>query len=110
MIISSLDENTLKKVSIYDIPDVDDHSKWTQSIDKIIPKYDIIFSNDDFTQHLYEKNGKKIIPVVLKSRADLSGTNIRKLIQNDGNWKDLVPDGTKNILLKIGARNRLQDL
>ena len=61
MIMSSLDENTLKKVSIYDIPDVDDHSKWTQSIDKIIPKYDIIFSNDDFTQSLYEKNGKKII-------------------------------------------------
>ena len=110
MIMSSLDENTLKKVSIYDIPDVDDHSKWTQSIDNIIPEYDIIFSNDDFTQHLYEKNGKKIIPVVLKSRADLSGTNIRKLIQNDGSWKDLVPDGTKNVLLKIGAKNRLQDL
>jgi nicotinamide-nucleotide adenylyltransferase len=110
MIMSSLDENILKKVSIYDIPDVDDHSKWTQSIDKIIPKYDIIFSNDDFTQSLYEKNDKKIIPVVLKSRADLSGTNIRRLIQNDGNWKDLVPDGTKNVLLQIGAKNRLQDL
>ena len=110
MIMSSLDENTLKKVSIYDIPDVDDHSKWTQSIDKIIPKYDIIFSNDDFTQSLYEKNGKKIIPVVLKSRADLSGTNIRRLIQTDGNWEALVPNGTKNVLLKIDAKNRLEDL
>ena len=39
MIMSSLDENTLKKVSIYDIPDVDDHSKWTQSIDKICLLY-----------------------------------------------------------------------
>ena len=47
---------------------------------------------------VYEKNDKKINPVVLKSRADLSGTNIRRLIQNDGNWKDLVPDGTKNVL------------
>ena len=110
MIMSSLDENILKKVSIYDIPDVDDHSKWTQSIDKIIPKYDIIFSNDDFTQHLYEKNGKKIIPVVLKSREDLSGTNIRKLIENDENWYNLVPDGTKTVLLKINAKNRLEDL
>ena len=110
MIMSSLDENILKKVSNYDIPDVDDHSKWTQSIDKIIPKYDIIFSNDDFTQSLYEKNGKKIIPVVLKSRADLSGTNIRRLIQTDGNWEALVPNGTKNVLLKIDAKNRLEDL
>ena len=110
MIVSSLDEKTLQRVSIYDIPDVGDHSKWIQSIDKIIPKYDTVLSNDDFTQSLYERNDKKIIPVVLKSRADLSGTNIRKLIQTDGNWSNLVPDGTKNILLKIDAKNRLKDL
>ena len=110
MIKSSLDENTLQRVNIYDIPDSDDHSKWTESVDKIIPKYDIVFSNDNFTQSLYERNDKKIIPVVLKSRADLSGTNIRKLIQTDGNWSNLVPDGTKNILLKIDAKNRLKDL
>ena len=110
MITSSLDESTLQNVSIFDIPDLDDHSKWTESVDKIIPKYDIVFSNDNFTQSLYERNDKKIIPVVLKSREDLSGTNIRKLIQTDGNWSNLVPDGTKNILLKIDAKNRLKDL
>mgnify|MGYP002413275815 CR=1 FL=1 len=110
MISSSLDGKTLKRVSIYDIPDVGDHSKWIQSIDKIIPKYDTVFSNDDFTQSLYEKNGKKIIPVSLKLREDLSGTNIRKLIQTDGNWRDLVPNGTKNILLKSDVKNRLRDL
>ncbi|MEE3213299.1 MAG: nicotinamide-nucleotide adenylyltransferase, partial [Thermoproteota archaeon] len=110
MIKSSLEEIIMKRVSLYNIPDVDDHSKWTESIDKIIPKYDIVFSNDDFTHRLYEENTKKIISVALKSREDLSGTNIRRLIQNDGNWKDLVPNGTKNILLKIDAKNRLKDL
>ena len=110
MIKSSLDETTMQRISLYNIPDVDDHSKWTESIDKIIPKYDIVFSNDDFTHRLYEENTKKIISVALKSREDLSGTNIRRLIQNDGNWKDLVPNGTKNILLKIDAKNRLKDL
>jgi len=110
MIKSSLDEIIMQRVSLYNIPDVDDHSKWTESIDKIIPKYDIVFSNDDFTHRLYEENTKKIISVALKSREDLSGTNIRRLIQNDGNWKDLVPNGTKNILLKIDAKNRLKDL
>ena len=110
MIKSSLDETTMQRISLYNIPDVDDHSKWTESIDKIIPKYDIVFSNDDFTHRLYEENTKKIISVALKSREDLSGTNIRRLIQSDGNWKDLVPNGTKNILLKIDAKNRLKDL
>ena len=110
MIKSSLDEIIMQRVSLYNIPDVDDHSKWTESIDKIIPKYDIVFSNDDFTHRLYEENTKKIISVALKSREDLSGTNIRRLIQSEGNWKDLVPNGTKNIMLKIDAKNRLKDL
>ena len=110
MILSSLDENIIKRVSIYEIPDLDDHSKWVDSVDEIIPKYDIVFSNDDFTHNLYEKKGKKIISVVLKSRNNLSGTNIRSLIQTDGDWKDLVPNGTKNVLLKIDAKNRLENL
>jgi nicotinamide-nucleotide adenylyltransferase len=110
MITSSLDHETLKKISIFDIPDLNDHSKWVNSIDEIIPNYDIVFSNDDFTHSLYEMKNKKIIPVVLKSREDLSGTNIRKLIENDENWYNLVPDGTKTVLLKINAKNRLEDL
>ena len=110
MITSSLDHETLKKISIFDIPDLNDHSKWVNSIDEIIPNYDIVFSNDDFTHSLYEMKNKKITPVVLKSRDDLSGTNIRKLIENDENWYNLVPDGTKTVLLKINAKNRLEDL
>jgi nicotinamide-nucleotide adenylyltransferase len=110
MITSSLNHETLKKISIFDIPDLNDHSKWVNSVDKIIPNYDIVFSNDDFTHSLYEKNDKKIIPVVLKLRENFSGTNIRRLIQTNGNWGDLVPNGTKNILLEIDAKNRLKNL
>jgi|TARA_B100001750_G_scaffold205422_1_gene182470 nicotinamide-nucleotide adenylyltransferase len=110
MISSSLDGKTLKRVSIYDIPDLDDHSKWTQSIDEIIPNYDIVFSNDDFTHSLYQKKEKDVISVKLKSREILSGTHIRKMILNEENWQDLVPDGARNILLKINAQNRLECL
>jgi len=110
MITSSLNHETLKKISIFDIPDLNDHSKWVNSVDKIIPNYDIVFSNDDFTHSLYEKNDKKIIPVVLKLRENFSGTNIRRLIKTNGNWGDLVPNGTKNILLEIDAKNRLKNL
>ena len=110
MITSSLDEKTLNQVSVYYIPDADDHDKWTDSIDSIIPDYGVVFSNDDFTHQLFEKCEKKVIPVEFKSRESLSGTNIRQLILEDQNWQKLVPDGTRNILLKIGAKNRLQDL
>jgi nicotinamide-nucleotide adenylyltransferase len=108
MILSSIDKKIAEKIRIYYIPDVADHSKWTQEVDSIIPKYDVVFSNDEFTQHLFQKRGIKVIPVTLKQRESLSGTNIRAKIANDQDWKELVPDGTRNVLLKINAKDRLK--
>ena len=82
MIFSSIDEELSKKISIHYIPDVDDHSKWTQLVDQIIPEYDIVFSNDDFTHELYEKRDKSIVPVELESRSDLSGTKLNSIGNN----------------------------
>ena len=110
MILSSIDEKISKNVSLHYIPDVDDHSKWTHLVDEIIPEYDVVFSNDDFTHELYGKQGKSIISVDLKSRSNLSGTNIRNLILTDQNWKEFVPIGTMNVLSEINAKKRLEDL
>ena len=110
MILSSMDEKILKNVSLHYIPDVDDHSKWTHLVDEIIPEYDLVFSNDNFTHELYGKRGKSIISVDLKSRSNLSGTNIRNLILTDQNWKEFVPIGTMNVLTEINAKKRLEDL
>ena len=110
MILSSIDDEISKNLTIHYIPDVDDHSKWTHLIDEIIPEYDIVFSNDDFTHELYDKRGKSIISVDLKSRSDLSGTNIRNLILTDQNWKQFLPSGTVEVLTQIDAKKRLEDL
>ena len=110
MILSSIDYAIAKRISLHYIPDVDDHSKWTHLVDEIIPEYDVVFSNDDFTHELYGKRGKSIISVDLKSRSNLSGTNIRNLILTDQNWKEFVPSGTRDVLSQIDGKKRLQDL
>lgn len=110
MIESSLDETTLGKIKIYYIPDVSDHEKWTYQIDEIVPKYDTVFSNDEFTHTLFGKRGIKVISVPLKQREILSGTDIRVKIRDDQDWFGLVPEGTKKVLLKINAKDRLTNL
>ena len=110
MIISSIEPSMADRLKIFDIPDVGDHEKWTFEIDKIVPKYDIIFTNDEFTKTLYEKREMNVVPVVLKDRDKFSGTNIRELIADDKNWQDLVPRGTKKVLDKIDAKERLKNL
>ena len=110
MIISSIEPSMADQLKIFDIPDVGDHEKWTFEIDKIVPKYDIIFTNDEFTKTLFEKREMNVVPVELKDREKFSGTNIRELIVDDKNWQDLVPRGTKKVLDKIGAKERLKNL
>jgi nicotinamide-nucleotide adenylyltransferase len=110
MILSSLDAVDKERIQIYYVPDVNDHSKWTFHVDSIVPTYEIVFSNDEFTQELYAKRGIKVVPVPLKQREILSGTDIREKIAAGQKWDELVPDGTKRVLLKINAQERLKNL
>jgi nicotinamide-nucleotide adenylyltransferase len=110
MILSSLDSKTLERVKIFFVPDTGDHEKWTYHVDSIVPQYDLVFSNDDFTITLYKKRGKNVIEVPLLNRDVISGTNIRKMIVSDKDWPDLVPEGTKKVLLKIDAKSRLSKI
>ncbi|MDE1766857.1 MAG: nicotinamide-nucleotide adenylyltransferase [Thaumarchaeota archaeon] len=110
MILSSLDSSVTGRIEIYYVPDTGDHDKWTYHVDSIVPKYDVVFSNDDFTISLYQKRGIKVIPAPLLQREAISGTNIREMIASDKDWSGLVPPGTKNVLLKIDAKERLSKI
>ena len=110
MIESSLDSDIRNRVEIYYVPDTGDHERWTYHVDSIVPKYDVVFSNDDFTLSLYQKRGIKVVPVPLLERNMVSGTNIREMIAADKDWSNLVPQGTKDVLLKIGAKQRLSKI
>ena len=110
MILSSIDDSMKNKITIYFIPDVDNHVKWIEKIDTIVPKFNIVFSNDPLTDHLYSKRTVQVISIPFLKRDQLSGTRIRDLIKSDQKWDDLVPSGTKLILENLDLKNRLKIL
>jgi nicotinamide-nucleotide adenylyltransferase len=110
MILASIDDSMKEKISIYFIPDLDNHIKWIEKIDTIVPNFDIIFSNDELTNHLYSKRDIQVITIPFLNRDRLSGTTIRDLIISDQKWDDLVPKGTKNFLEKTCAKEYLKNL
>ncbi len=110
MIISSIDNTMRDKIEIYFIPDFDDHQKWVKHIEAIIPKFDIVFTNDQMTEFLFSKKGIKVLTIPFTRRNVLSGTNIRDLILSGQTWEDLVPKGTKNFLNDTNAKQRLENL
>ncbi len=110
MILSSIDESISKRIQIYFIPDLENHKKWIENADSLLPKFEVVFTNDEMTQSLYSKRGTNVIQVPFTKREILSGTNIREKIVTDQNWQQLVPDGTKRVLQKISAKERLERL
>lgn len=110
MIKASIDSEMIKRIRIFDIPDLENHEKWIKNIDSIVPKYEIVFTNDDLTQYLYSKRKIRVIVIPFTQRDVLSGTNIRDRIQNNQNWDHLVPKGTKDTLDEINAKARLKSL
>ena len=110
MIMSSIDDSIKNKISIYSIPDLDNHVKWIENIDTIVPDYQIVFSNDPMTEHLYSKRDVNVMTIPFFKRDQLSATRLRDLIKSDQKWDDLVPEGTKLLLQKFDAKNRLKIL
>jgi nicotinamide-nucleotide adenylyltransferase len=110
MILSSVDEFMKPRIQIYFIPDLENHIKWIELIDTLVPKFDTVFTNDELTRHLYSKRDVEVLPIPFVKRDILSGTNIRDMIISDQTWEDLVPEGTKNFLYKTSAKQRLKNL
>ena len=110
MILSSIHDSMKEKISIYFIPDLDNHIKWVEKIDTIVPQFEIVFTNDEMTKHLYSKRDVQVVSIPFLKRDELSGTNIRDLISSDQKWEHLVPDGTKNFLINNSAKDRLKNL
>lgn len=110
MILSSINPDMENKLQIYHIPDLENHKKWIENLDKIVPQYQMVFSNDEMTRHLYSHRNIEVIPIPFTKRDELSGTTVRKRILADQDWEHLVPEGTKKILQDIGSRDRLLGL
>jgi len=110
MIESSLDEASLKRIGIYEIPDLNDHRRWAENIRTTVPKFDAVFTNDRVTSHIFSRQGTAVLSIPFEDRGSLSGTGIREKIISGGNWEDCVPDGTKSVLIRSGANDRLRGM
>ncbi len=110
MILSSTDESIQQRIQIYFIPDLENHIKWIELIDTLVPKFDIVFTNDELTRHLYSKRDVEVLPIPFVKRDILSGTNIRNIIFNNEKWEDLIPQGTRIFLNTLNLKDRLKIL
>jgi nicotinamide-nucleotide adenylyltransferase len=111
MIKDSLDADhgiDIKRILMIPVPDVSSHSLWTYQLDFMVPKYQLVFSNDLFTGLLYKERGIEVIQPGLYRRDDLSGTEIRSRMARGRDWKQFVTTQTAKFVDDIQGIERIK--
>ena len=99
--------NNIKKYIVFTIPDVHDDTKWVKHIETVVPKFDIVYTGNKWTEQCFK--GKYEIKEV-KMLKGVSSTIIRNRILKNKNWQSLVPKEVVDYLKKIGGVKRVKKI
>jgi nicotinamide-nucleotide adenylyltransferase len=112
MIKSALDGNSVDPSRWMAIPiaDADSHSLWVSTVKSMVPKFDVVFTNDALTYLLFNEEGIEVRAVPYLDRSKYSATNVRDRILEKKNWEVLVPPQVANLVKKFGGVARVRAL
>lgn len=99
-----------QKIILIPVPDLGIHRLWTYNMDLLVPRYDIIFTNDLFTEILFKERKINVINPQLINRQVLSATEVRCRIAQDKQWQELVSKQTASLINEINGIERIKAL
>jgi len=112
MIKSALDGSEVDPSRWMAIPiaDADSHSLWVSTVESMVPKFDIVFTNDALTFLLFKGEGIDVKAVPYLDRSMYSATNVRDRILERKDWESLVPEQVARLVKKFGGVERVRAL
>ena len=110
MLKAALDEAGVKgsKYMLIPIQDVYDNRLWVPHVLSLIPRFDIVYTNDHLSNYLFNTAGVKAELFPEYDRTVYSSTEVRKRIKEDGNWQELVPKSVVKIIDEIKGVERIK--
>ena len=100
MINKTLEKQKISNYKIVSIPDIHNPPKWVEHVESIISDFDVVLTNNDFTEQLFIDKGYKVEKPPEYNREIYSGRQIRKKMRNNEKWEDLVPSIVAEIIKK----------
>ena len=108
--LAMIDRKLHESITIVPINDANNNTEWILSIKNVIGAYNIIFTNDEVTEKLFNKDETKVINVPLLDRNALSATEVRRRLELDEKWETLVIPTVANYLKEIKAVKRIKSI
>jgi nicotinamide-nucleotide adenylyltransferase len=101
-------EVDIRRILLIPVSDIYIHSLWTYQVDTLVPKYDVVFTNDLLTALLFKEREIKVVEPSLYRRKELSATEVRSKMAKDEDWKKLVPFQTAKVVEDIQGIERIK--
>ena len=98
-----------KKYELVAIPDFGDDEKWIEWIKENI-EFDVFWTNSPNERRIFEEAGCRVNHIPLFDRDEYSATEVRRRMLEGGDWRKLVPDGTKAVIDAIDGIGRIAGL
>lgn len=76
---------------------------------EVVPGYEIVFSGEEDSYRLFSNRGYQVVRMS-RSREPVSGSTIRRLMLERGNWQQLVPEPVADYIERKHLDRRLADL
>lgn len=112
MVKEALDANGVdpSKWMAMPIQDADSHYLWVASLRAMVPKFDVVFTNDALTHLLFSEDGIEVKAVPFLDRGDYTATNVRDRIVSGQDWESLVPPQVARLVKRFGGVERVKAL
>ena len=105
-----LGEGYCERIYIVPVMDILMHKTWVQYLRMLLPPFDGVVSGNELVLMLFEDMGLAAIRPPMYNRGECSGTHIRRMVLEGGDWTTCIPDYIKADLDKLGFAERIRRL
>jgi nicotinamide-nucleotide adenylyltransferase len=109
MIRHSLEDANVKHYAI-PLEDLQRNAVWVSHIISMTPPFDVVYSNNPLVVRLFKEAGIDVRQPPMYKREGYSGSEIRRRMLNDEDWRSLVPEAVADVIDEIDGVNRLKSV
>jgi nicotinamide-nucleotide adenylyltransferase len=107
---AALAEAGIGNVVVVPVPDVGRNALWVAHVASLVPRFQVLYSNNPLPARLFMEAGYKVAPVPFVERGRFEGTRIRDGIGRGAAWRDLVPPAVARLIDEMDGPARIRDL
>ncbi|WP_298665944.1 nicotinamide-nucleotide adenylyltransferase [uncultured Methanofollis sp.] len=109
MIAAALEEIDIPFYAI-PIEDLRRNALWVSHVYSMTPYFDVVYSNNPLVIRLFSEGGMKVQTLPMYMRDTLSGTEIRRRMATDEDWRSLVPESVADVIDQIHGVDRIKQI